>query len=248
MEVQKHPHHVTHKKKWSEYFLEFLMLFLAVFLGFVAENLREKAVEKEREKQYIQSFAEDLEADTVYLQTRYNYYTAKINEMDSLIFLLNNPAKTNSANGIYYFCRRLYRNAPFRTNDRTVVQLRNAGGMRLISNKEVSDSIVAYYALIESTKFIDDVLKNILYNTFPSAADKILDGNEYGKLTDTVNNLVMRPDEILKLRSTDKELMNDIIMVVQRIKIGTLAERLNINIIKDYAKRILKFLQEKYQI
>lgn len=41
MEVHKHPHHVTHKKKWGEYFLEFLMLFLAVFLGFLAENFRE---------------------------------------------------------------------------------------------------------------------------------------------------------------------------------------------------------------
>ena len=41
MEVHKHPHHVTHKKKWGEYILEFLMLFLAVFLGFLAENLRE---------------------------------------------------------------------------------------------------------------------------------------------------------------------------------------------------------------
>ena len=38
MEVHKHPHHVTHKKKWAEYLLEFFMLFLAVFLGFLAEN------------------------------------------------------------------------------------------------------------------------------------------------------------------------------------------------------------------
>ena len=51
MEVHKHPHHVTHKKKWGEYLLEFLMLFLAVFLGFVAENIREHKVEREREKE-----------------------------------------------------------------------------------------------------------------------------------------------------------------------------------------------------
>ena len=31
MEVHKHPHHATHKKKWTEYLLEFFMLFLAVF-------------------------------------------------------------------------------------------------------------------------------------------------------------------------------------------------------------------------
>ncbi len=26
MEVHKHPHHVTHKKKWGEYLLEFYMI------------------------------------------------------------------------------------------------------------------------------------------------------------------------------------------------------------------------------
>lgn len=45
MEVHKHPHYVTHKKKWGEYLLEFLMIFLALFLGFVAENITEKNVE-----------------------------------------------------------------------------------------------------------------------------------------------------------------------------------------------------------
>ena len=45
MEVQKHPRHVTRKKKSGEYFLEFLMIFLAVFLGFIAENIREHVVD-----------------------------------------------------------------------------------------------------------------------------------------------------------------------------------------------------------
>src|SRR4249920_3474503 len=58
MEVHKHPHHVTHKKKWGEYLLEFIMLFLAVFLGFLAENLRERIVEHKIEKEYIQSLIE----------------------------------------------------------------------------------------------------------------------------------------------------------------------------------------------
>ena len=31
MEVHKHPHHVTHKKKWGEYLLEFLCVFLQCF-------------------------------------------------------------------------------------------------------------------------------------------------------------------------------------------------------------------------
>ena len=69
MEVQKHPHHVTHKKKWGEYLLEFFMLFLAVFLGFVAENQREHNVEHEREEKYIQSLSCELASDITKLQT-----------------------------------------------------------------------------------------------------------------------------------------------------------------------------------
>src|SRR5215212_12066377 len=72
MEVHKHPHHVTHKKKWGEYLLEFFMLFLAVFLGFLAENLREQTVEHHRENQYAKALYDEFYADSV-------SFTKKIN-------------------------------------------------------------------------------------------------------------------------------------------------------------------------
>ena len=49
MEIH-HPHHPTHKKKWSEYIIEFIMLFTAVTLGFFAENIREGITEKNKKK------------------------------------------------------------------------------------------------------------------------------------------------------------------------------------------------------
>src|SRR3984893_7636178 len=85
MEVHKHPHHVTHKKKWTEYLLEFFMLFLAVFLGFVAENVREHRVEKEREKQYIESLIADLKTDQIVLSENIKSVKSGILMMDSLI-------------------------------------------------------------------------------------------------------------------------------------------------------------------
>ena len=80
MEVHKHPHHVTHKKKWTEYLLEFFMLFLAVFLGFVAENIRENIVERQREKEYITSLINDVKADTATVNRIINNRT--IRELD----------------------------------------------------------------------------------------------------------------------------------------------------------------------
>jgi hypothetical protein len=54
MEVHKHPHHVMHKKKWTEYLLEFLMIFFAVTMGFFAENIREHYTEENSAREYAQ--------------------------------------------------------------------------------------------------------------------------------------------------------------------------------------------------
>src|SRR5207342_229142 len=70
MEVHKHPHHVSHKKKWGEYLLEFLMLFLAVFLGFIAENQREHIVEHQREKKFARRLLSDLRQDSIFFEIR----------------------------------------------------------------------------------------------------------------------------------------------------------------------------------
>jgi hypothetical protein len=62
MEVH-HPHHPTHKKKWSEYIIEFMMLFAAVTLGFFAENVREHKIMIERKDQNLFYILQDLKQD-----------------------------------------------------------------------------------------------------------------------------------------------------------------------------------------
>jgi hypothetical protein len=143
MEVH-HPHHLTHKKKWTEYFLEFLMLFLAVFLGFLAENLREETVEHHREKEYIHSLVEDLKSDT--LQS--NEILIKLNNrsigIDSVIAALSSSEIIVNSNNAYRLWSRNMGFADFISNDRTIQQLKNSGGLRLIRNKVVSDGIMKY--------------------------------------------------------------------------------------------------------
>src|SRR5450755_2236120 len=87
MEVHKHPHHVTHKKKWVEYLLEFFMLFLAVFLGFVAENIREHIAEHNRAKEYAISLVQDLQHDTTAINVQSKSGRIYIGITDSLLNL-----------------------------------------------------------------------------------------------------------------------------------------------------------------
>src|SRR4026208_2238411 len=92
MEVHNHPHHVTHKKKWSEYLLEFLMLFLAVFLGFIAENQREHIVEHQREKKFMSRMLSDLRQDSLFFETRIQLLVKRQQAHGQFLKIMTNPA------------------------------------------------------------------------------------------------------------------------------------------------------------
>lgn len=145
MEIHKHPHHVTHKKNWTEYFLEFLMLFLAVFLGFLAENFREHEVEAVRERQYMQSFVYDLQNDTANLNEGFPRKDGRLIAIDSFfLFFEKNPNADVIPGNIFRYMRRSLWDRHYRRNSTTIDQLKNAGGLRLIRKKNIADSIAAY--------------------------------------------------------------------------------------------------------
>jgi hypothetical protein len=143
MEVHTHSH--TERKKWTHYFWEFLMLFLAVFCGFLAENKREKIVERHREKDYIISMIEDLQTDTANLSLVIFDFDKMERRFDSTIREFNEAIKTYSNDWTQRFIWS-YRGGytDFYQSDRTIQQLKNAGGMRLIINKTAALGIINY--------------------------------------------------------------------------------------------------------
>ncbi len=246
MEVHQHAH--TPRKKWTHYFWEFFMLFLAVTLGFFVENQREHFIEHKREKQYIQSFYEDLTADEYDLQNNIQYLRAQVQDADSLQILLKNATTTQPANHIYMYLREITRSslALFYPNDRTIVQLRNAGGMRLIKNKAVSDSMVGYYRTIEIIQFLsENALTN--KNSLREKYMPLLNAEDFGKIIDSTSE-ISNPSETLHLRKADPDIINSCLIEVNRIKAisGTLAIRMRG--LKEKAARIKEFIKNEYHL
>ena len=142
MEVHKHPHHVTHKKKWGEYLLEFLMLFLAVFLGFLAEYKLEHIIEKEREKELAVSFYNELKGDSLSIQTAivnrrrkdaaFNYMKKYFRDSS-----ITKCSKEFSVNFFYAFAT--YSPSIFEPNDAVLNQLKNSGSLRYFKNQELQE-------------------------------------------------------------------------------------------------------------
>ena len=248
MEVHKHPHHVTHKKKWTEYLLEFFMLFLAVFLGFIAENIRENVVESHREKQYINSFYEDLSADKQDLERLIKYLDGEIKIADSIPVLMNNITERTPANLVYVYLRRISRvtGTKLQPNDRTIIQLRNAGGMRLIQNREVSDRIVDYYRYVEFIQTLNDeslVLRRSLREKFQI----LFNATDFSKVI-TASNMVINPSEPVFLRSVDANVINACIIEINNIKGINSAMKAAVQNLEKRATQVQTFIQEKYHI
>ena len=162
MEVH-HPSHSspatggTPGKKWRHYFWEFLMLFLAVFAGFLAEYQLEHYIEHQREKQYMITMLEDLKSDTVQLNYATQYWIGINKSIDSVTDALSIPLSLVDFTKTYRHLNNSLNYYSFAYNDRTIAQLKNAGGFRLIRKKDVANKIIAY------DQFNNDAIRNIAY-------------------------------------------------------------------------------------
>ena len=201
MEVHKHPHHVTHKKKWGEYFLEFLMLFLAVFLGFIAENIREHNVEHQRAKDYSMSLMEEVAGDTVSLNNSVSYYKSKTENLDTLIQLLSGNIKQVPGGTLYYFSELSLYNSPLIFNKTTLQQLVNSGALRYFTNRKLIKCIGEYDQILQKVENSEASALSILMEA-RKLQFKIFDFRFKNIYFKGQNINIMNSDSILLIKKT----------------------------------------------
>lgn len=143
MEVHHHAHNHG-RRNWKSYFWEFLMLFLAVFCGFLAEYYLEHRIEKERGKQFIVSFYDDLKTDTARMVIFTGFDDDKLKALENLSNCYDAVLKNyRDDRCLLDIIKYTSVNMPFIRTERTLKQLANAGGFRLLK-KEDADNIISY--------------------------------------------------------------------------------------------------------
>ena len=241
-----HPHHVTHKKKFGEYLLEFFMLFFAVFLGFVAENIREQSAEHNREREFVKSLIADIQNDAKLIDEQNAFNKARIKTSDSLIEMLNDPvAITAHSNELYYLGRISHRTLVFSYNDRTIEQMKNSGGFRLIRSEEAVDKIMDYYRLIKRIQNLE-TRESAEQEEYKKIAIKIFDSRIFRKMT--ADTVVSRISDNPPLLTNNPSILQELSGIVQ-FQTGS---RLQIIAIKDDLKRkgqeLIKLLKTEYHL
>jgi len=248
MEVHKHPHHVMHSKKWSEYLLEFFMLFFAVFLGFIAENLRENSADHHREKEYIQSLYEDVTQDVINLKATIASQRQQVMGKDSLVQLINAGIHSQQDQTNFYNLHWKYVGYFFSVgfSKRTLTQLLNSGGLRLVENKNVSDAI-AKYASNEIKLETIDMPDNAQQTQRTMAESKKFIDTKYMRAL-PAETIIAAPYSNPLLRNNDADALKDFSFMLEIdkentiIRIGLLKQQL-----KD-AEDLLLLLKKEYHL
>jgi len=244
---QHHHDHPQHKEKlWVHYALEFFMLFLAVSAGFFTENLREKISDNQREREYIVSFVEDLKEDTA--RINYNIKWREDNEqrMDSLTSLLSSPDYSEHTAQIYYYARWTLRNHYFVNSDRTIQQLKNAGGMRIISDKKAADAIMYYDAQVKTVNPQMYDIERSQGDRFEDWAMKILDGNILDRMYG--DSLIKMPEGNPPLLTNDRQVLNGIVTELHFVKSVNKRSIYFEKKLKAQAVSTIEFFQKEYHL
>jgi hypothetical protein len=184
------------------------MLFLAVFCGFLAEYQLEHVIENSREKQFMRSLLSDLSDDQTEITRILNRQEERSPMMDSLIHLLNSDNVRQHTADVYYFGRLASRGTVLPYNNRTIDQMRNSGGFRLVRKENVANGIMEYYSALAEVKMLEQTDLDE-QNQYRSLAVKVFNGGVLQSII-TPESKVVKPSGNPPLRTYDKAVLGDL--------------------------------------
>lgn len=261
MEVHKHPHHVMHKKKWTEYILEFFMLFLAVFLGFVAENIRENQVEKRRAKEFARLLVGDLATDTSELNRGSHVLGRIILAGDSLGQLLERNQRNLIGGKLYYYEYWSGWQWNIISQDATLQQLKASGALRYF-NTDIVRKLMDYEQSINVIYLLQNKYEpektanwNLVQKVFDEHYFNSLDSIKEAARDSATKTPEIRDSKLIQFLNTDYRLLNYNEASLQEIKNWALnssrgyrTTRKDINHAKEKAKELIELLNRDYSL
>lgn len=247
MEVHHHAHEGHGKKNWKSYFWEFLMLFLAVFCGFFAENIRETRVEHHREKEYMVSLYHDLRTDTMNMHLVIKGKSEELANNDSLFAIFNSKRYLKETADAYFYGRMSLNSKTFYPTDGTVTQLESSGGLRLIRNRAVVDSIQSYQQALAKLKSVQNIgdEHSVLARSYMG---KIFDANVFDLMVGNSTDMYGRPDKDYPLMPFTQAELNDFHIPMNFIKRNKLTQIQLLTGLQKKATDIMQLLEKTYHV
>jgi hypothetical protein len=197
----------------------------------------------------MNSLISDLKADTIMLNSGIIRKINRVNAIDSVfVFFYNNKNVQKISGKIYKILRRTTFDQRLVRNTITINQLKNAGGMRLVRNRQVADSIAAYDFNCERYEpYNENYLSHqqLNYRQFEKlvAISDLLPLYVENRSTAIVTNI---PDSIdIKVNTTS---INEYLGLLMQTKIFALQEILEFERLNISAVNLMALIKEEYYL
>jgi hypothetical protein len=246
MEVHHHAHH-DGPKNWKSYLREFGMLFLAVFCGSLAEYQLEHKIEKDRERQFIESMVADMKVDQGKIEDVAAFCEKQAMAFDTILQMAyTKPLNERNLRTLYRLQSR-YAGTRYLMafSKRTITQLKNSGGLRLIRNKPASDTITLYDQACETIESQGSYIENVRMGKINDLSVQLFD---YAYFTPTTAPQSAGRPVPLKLLSTDPQLLRQYANVMLQAKYSLLNYVRMMRALEKAIPPKIAFLEEKYDL
>lgn len=138
------------KNKYTKYLAyaigEIVLVVIGILIALSINNWNQERIERKIEITYIKSLIEDAETDLANLNVSIELNNNRIQHLDSLKLLCYSysPTKSDDAEIMFQYVKSVKHPDFIKQTDRTLSQLKNSGGMRLIKDNSKIDAIINY--------------------------------------------------------------------------------------------------------
>jgi hypothetical protein len=254
MEVH-HPHHPTHKKKWSEYILEFFLLFTAVTLGFFAENLREHQIMSHRVEQNKIAILKDLQADSINISRALDIEDSciyRFNRVNNILYLAkkNKITQNQLIDSIKKIDKLIAYSTTLYVNNSSFKNMQSSGILSYLDEGELKNTLASYYEVnfksIEAANVFFDQVGIAFNNYLPIGVGKIIRENQKFSKEYVTNDMKGYEEFLFSLDKTKNILQSDeFIYEVQKYYNWIFIYRISLNGAKKNNDKLLKLLRSE---
>jgi hypothetical protein len=179
------------KTGWLRLILELIVVFIGVSAGFLFDNFREERSNSKLEDKYLESFYNNVVADSVEIQSMILSNQNNIDISARSVASMQAGTITNDSALVVLSVMVTYTN--LNLENATYESVVNSGNLGLIKDFEISEQIVYYYRSHEDMRYVEQVYNDYISNYILPYVSKKLDFISEQFVEDfTVNDIEFR--------------------------------------------------------
>jgi len=161
------------KTGWLRLALELIAVFIGVTAGFLFDNFREEQSNRKLEEKYLESFYNNVLADSVEIRDMIQSSQNNIDISGRTVELMQAGTCTNDSALLVLAVMATFNN--LNLEDATYESVVNSGNLGIIRDFEISEKIVYYYRSHEDMRYVEKVYNDYISSYILPYVTKKLD-------------------------------------------------------------------------